>query len=301
MIHTTERFDHYKLLFVLNNWGVYSKKLNRTVETDIQQHKTTLSNFYNRSRHGSIKVGYKQVGNKGRYFACKSLSLQNIDKHIRHLIAKDYYVDIDISNAHPVILSFLCKKHGFRCDYLDIYIKDRDTLLKKLNIDRARAKKVYLALTNGGGKDYKELQTHTKHLKEYRDEMKRLHQQFATLNPKEFEAVKDKRIKSGRDYNHEASYTNHLLNQMENEILMVMYEYFGKPENTVLCFDGLMLPIEDKENYDLDACAKFVFDKIGINIDLVYKDMDDGLVLENYVKPKITTHLCISGMITKQK
>ena len=287
MIHTTERFDHYKLLFVLNNWEVYSKQLNRTEEIDIQQHKTTLSNFYNRSRHGTIKVGYKQIDGKGRYFACKSLSLQNIDKHIRHLIAKDYYVDIDISNAHPVILSFLCKKYGFRCDSLDVYIKNRDNLLKKLNIDRAKAKKVYLALTNGGGKDYKELQTHTEHLKKYRDEMKRLHDQFATQNPKQYEAVKAKRIKSGRDYNHKAAYVNHLLNEMENEILMAMYEYFGKPENVVLCFDGLMLPIEDKENYDLDACAKFVFDKIGINIDLVYKDMDDGLVLENYVKPKI--------------
>ena len=68
-----------------------------------------MTQYLNNSRFGKIKVHYKQNKSYGRFYAIKSLSLQNIPREIRHTIAKEYYVDIDIKNAHPEFLLKLCK------------------------------------------------------------------------------------------------------------------------------------------------------------------------------------------------
>ena len=69
------------------------------------------SRFY-KDNQNIIKVNYKQVHkNIGRYFAEGSLSLQSLPREIRHTIAKEFYYDIDIINAHPEILYQYCNKN----------------------------------------------------------------------------------------------------------------------------------------------------------------------------------------------
>ena len=68
--------------------------------------------------NGYVKVNYKHkkgVLNVGRYFAEGALSLQSFKKQIRHTLARDYYVDVDMVNAHPTILMQYCKRHSISC------------------------------------------------------------------------------------------------------------------------------------------------------------------------------------------
>ena len=203
-------------------------------------------------------------------------------------------------NAHPIILEWLCKKNGFECKELTNYINNRDELLKKVKFNgkytKDKAKQVYLALTNGGVKDYQEsdnikekdihdIETLNDDLTRYKNEMIRLHRLFSQLDSKGFEKVKEKRKKAKKDYNHEAGYMNTLLCDMENTLLMEMWKFFGNPKNTVLCFDGIMLK-NDKE-YDINGCQEYIVKKYNMPLfKLSVKPMTEFIDMSKYDIPK---------------
>ena len=241
--------------------------------------------YLQKSRNGRIDVIYTQSQNNqgGRHFAIGSLSLQSLKKSIRHTIANDHYLDIDIKNCHPVILQHLCHLENLNCPFLDEYVSSRDALLQETNIELNLAKDLYLALTNGGNKDYNDLELlPNRHLQGYKLEMIGIHKLFSQEHPDLLEKVKEKRRSNNKDYNHEAALTNVLLCNFENRILMTMYEFFGKPENAVLCFDGIMLP-KKSDDYDIDGCVEHVAHTLGIHIQLCTKPMDKGLPIPNEI------------------
>ena len=273
---TTETFNANKLKYIVEHFEEYKDQLRPSVfEDDAYNPLAIAKNYLDKSIDGVINVDYRQNKGVGRFCAVKSLSLQNLIREIRHTISDGYYVDIDMKNAHPVILEYLCKKEGFACDFLHTYILEREKLLKDLKIDREKGKQVYLAITNGGIGDYLSLEVKTRHLMGYRDEMLKLHKNFSLKYPEEFKKVAERRKKAGKDYNHEAGFMNVLLCDMENKILMCMYDYFEKPENCVLCFDGIML--DAKKEYDIKGCEKYIKDKLGIDIQLSFKPFDNCL------------------------
>lgn len=122
MLSKIERIDTEKLQIIINNM--------EKLQID-EQIRAILVKYLNRSVNGTVRVDYKQT-NGGRHNAVRSLSLQNLKRKVRHTIASEYYVDIDMVNAHPVILSHLCHKEGFKSKMLDDYIKNRETVLKKI-------------------------------------------------------------------------------------------------------------------------------------------------------------------------
>ena len=56
-------------------------------------------------------------------------SIQSIAKDIRGLLLRDISTDVDMKNAHPVILRYICKLHNIPCPNLSWYIENRDTVL----------------------------------------------------------------------------------------------------------------------------------------------------------------------------
>ena len=261
--------------------------------------------YLNRSRHNKCFVRYKQNGGVGRFCAMGSVSLQNLPKKIRHTISNEFYIDIDMCNAHPIILLYMCKSNNFNCKYLEYYVNNRDTLLKSLTFEGKpnmdKSKKVYLSFTNGG-KCYYGVDKPTDHLEGYIEEMKTLHTLFAGLNYEDFNNNKKKRIEVNKNDNHEASYMNKLLCDMENKILMKMYEYFHKPDNVVFCFDGLMLP-KDRD-YDIDGCTNFIRKEFNMplfklavkKMDKVYK-IPKGVVCKNK-QPSLDYYPDFKNLIT---
>jgi len=274
-----ESFDSNKLAYIINNFASFKNKLRWRKRYDEFEPVNILKKYLNRSRNGQIRVDYKQKNGKGRFFAIGSMSLQNIAREIRHTIARDYYFDIDLTNAHPVILCFLCDKYNFQCEALKEYIENREELLKQVKDDdgkvlsRDKVKQIYLSLTNGGDKDFRDITTPSKHLRKYKKEMLKLHKLFSDKFPEEFKIVSDKRIKQDKNYNNGACFMNSLMCDMENNLLMEMYNFFGKPDNAVLCFDGIML--KKGTDYDIKGCVNHLKKVFDINIDIKIKTMDE--------------------------
>jgi len=283
-----EIFNANVLNYIIHNFEQLKQQIGWEQTDETHQDPLSLAKKYiSISKNGVVRVVYRQNGGRGRFCAVGSLSLQNMPKWIRHAIAHEYYEDIDMVNAHPVILAHLCKINNFECKYLDKYvaareatlslligqdIRDDDGAITKVNADKA--KQILLAIINGGNKDFKRLIKAPAFLVSFKAEMIRIHKQFANLFNKDFEAWKGKRIINKTDFNHEASFMNTLMCDMENDILHIMLEFFNNPQMVVLCFDGLMMRKLDEGAYDLTACSAYIKSKLGIDMCLKIKKMN---------------------------
>jgi hypothetical protein len=296
MISQTETFDADKLSYIVNNFAEFKPQLRWRERYDIINPVQIMTKYLDRARvnggKATVRVDYRQRNNKGRFFAMGSMSLQSLPREIRHTIAKDYYLDADMKNAHPVILQWLCRKHELPCPALDAYIADREQYMAQVQQDgqfvgRDKAKQIYLALTNGGKRDYAEISEPSPHMIQYKAEMIVLHREFAEKYPDEFKGFHEAREAENRMFNIEAGFMNTLLCDTENTLLMAMWEYFGKPADAVFCFDGIML--KSGMDYDLKGCEELLMSKFGIDMKLSIKAMDEALDLTGRVMTPYTT------------
>lgn len=257
-----------------------------------QLKKYISSAIVNENGLGEIAIKYQQKNGRGR-FQAMGPSLQGLPREIRHTISRDLYFDIDMVNAHPVILQWMCRNQGFDSKYLDRYIKKREFYLEKLisknKISRDEAKRVYLAITNGGSGDYKSLKYKSSHLESYKEEMTGLHKKFADLNPERFQEVKAKRIKDKKNYNHEAALMNCLMLDIENDCLMVAHSRIGCKTKS-LQFDGMQIfrcphkgsSLERDPDNDCGWIEGLVSKKLGISTNWKVKPMNNHLDLSKY-------------------
>ena len=274
-IELYERFDQNKLNHLLKNKETFISQM-RVFDDDYNPF-AIASKYLDISRNGMIKTKYKQNNSFGRFYAIGSLSLQSLPREIRHTIASEHYIDIDIKNCHPVILSFLCEKRDIKCKYLNKYNKKRDKFLVEICDNKDQAKKVVLSMINGGDKDFNKIKNPPIWLNKFKKELKNIHDIFA--KDKAFEIHRNKRIENGKNYNHQASYMNILLCDFENNILQIIYKNLGSPKECVLCFDGIMI-LKDT-TYDLLQLEKAVKNELDIEISLIVKEMSEGFEIGN--------------------
>lgn len=235
------------------------------------------------TRQGVCKVNYRKARNVGRQYAVKSISMQAMTREIRHTIAREHYVDIDMKNAHPTILKWICDQNKINCPVLTSYVDDRDGFFKAN--DLGNGKKLMLAIMNGGRKDFEALETRPGPVTEFfYNEIPSIHSKVCTLHPKEYDEHVCKRVAQGITNNHEASFVNVIMCDIESKILDVMWRFWGSPKNCVLCFDGIMLPIGTTP-YDLCGAENSIFEQLGVSIKLDVKPMDEGFDLSQHVIP----------------
>ena len=73
-------------------------------------------------KNNKLKVNYKRPKySLGRVYPAKSLSLCSLRREIRHTLAHNTYIDIDVANCHPEILNQLCIHHNIKTKYLNKY------------------------------------------------------------------------------------------------------------------------------------------------------------------------------------
>ena len=282
-IELKEIFDQHKLNHIVKNENVYRGQMRLTCFEDDYNPFTIATKYLSKSNNGNITTKYKQNLSYGRFYAMGSLSLQSMPREIRHTIAKDFYNDIDIKNAHPVILAHLCDKIGVSCKWLKKYNKKRDEFLSQMSDDKEQAKTVVLSIINGGQKAAQELNNPPEWLKEFKKEIKIIHKKFST--DKAFKTHKKKRIANDIDYNHEASYMNTLLCDFENKILQTIYKALNSPKDCILCFDGIM--IRKNVEFNLESIQQAVEDKLDIEIQLTVKEMTEGFEIEHEIEQYI--------------
>jgi P4 family phage/plasmid primase-like protien len=270
--------DFDRLAHIIKNKNKYVKEMRASCSDDKYDPFLLPERYLRKSVDGRVRVQYKQVGGVGRYFAIGGLSLQSFSREIRHTIAKDHYIDIDMVNAHPTIFSHICKKYDIDSTYLDQYIKTRDEIINDLldintEHDRDYIKTMILSCLNGGTTAYDDLPNKTDWLTSYKNEMMTSHNKLCKIKDDEF--TEHKKITT-KKHNIKASFVNKLLCNFENDILKNIVDFFNvrNGESCVLCFDGLMLPKNGV--YDLAGCEVYVYQQTDIKIKLKLKEMDEG-------------------------
>jgi hypothetical protein len=189
------------------------------------------ANFEIKRVYAPSKIAYR---NEGRLFSGNSI--QGIPKNIRGFICKDNTTDIDMENAHPKILSYLCKSNDILCPNLDFYIHNREKILKSFK-NRDYGKKLFLAAVNNDKLNRKEK---NEFFNLFDKETKKI--QNNLLNLDKYKHFKSE-IPNDKKYNYNGSAINRILCLYENKILhkMINVCIFKNIEIASLMFDGLLI------------------------------------------------------------
>jgi hypothetical protein len=233
---------------------------------------------------GEFKRTYKHTLNTpleagGRLFCGDSI--QGFPKAIRGFLFGDSTTDIDMVNAHPKILSFLCHKHNIPCANLDYYIANRDEILSTFS-NRDEGKEAFLKAIN-----YDKLNKKIKNKTfiEFDKECKRIQKELVELSI--FKDIVS--CSSYRDLNFNGSAINRILCHFENKILQVALDTLAR-KNIELCalmFDGCMIYGTNYGSELIDELTNkinSVFE--GLNMRLTYKEHNNDIQLpHDFVSP----------------
>jgi hypothetical protein len=302
-----ELFDRRALQIIVDNWEAIQippeSREPWVVNGQVFSPVAIMSSYLRKAIPGHdcclVPVTYisaRDTKSGGRQFAKGAQSLQGMAREVRHTIAGKLYDDIDMVNAHPVILRQYCEKMNWPCPVLAAYVDDRDTLLAEITTgngcSRDHAKKVILALMNGGQKDYQALQVKPTWLERFQYEVACI-QATMVIDPNNAELVKSVKAKKGQAYqNVGGSVCNHVLCALENKLLMACIDFLKDQgisiDNVVLVFDGFMLPKSGKDITAafLKSMAKFVKKRTTYSISLSVKKMDECLDLTGFAPAK---------------
>jgi hypothetical protein len=273
-IKLSEQVDAVKLRYIVDHAEdfkldeiVHDKGQNIGLEAQL----TILKKYMKKVEKGRVKVTYKQKNKFGRYQANGSLSLQIISRKIRHTIAKEFYHDVDVKNAHPVMLAHYCTKNGIEHPELQSYIDNRDEYFRVLKeekgMERDAAKTLMIKIINGGdiSDDMPE------DVINFYNELIAIRERVMELEPKKVKIAEKKE----KEYNLEGTVVNYVMCDLENKVLMEMCNYFHSQglQAECLCFDGLMInkksvTLEQLEEKMLEECESYVEEQTGICIKL---------------------------------
>ena len=249
--------------------------------------------YLQKSSGGLIKVSYHQPGgrNFGRFFANGGIGLQGMAREIRHTISGEFYDDLDMVNAHPVILQHLCVKHKIIHDSLSEYIEHRekhiaDILAENSSSTREDIKKVFLSLINGGQGSYDDIKNPTRFLRQFKIEAEMILDDVAKAYPHEFQ-IRNKQHPT----NAKGSTVNAIMCEHENQILQHIMAFYKEKglitTNAVLCFDGIMIPKSDQTAGFIPECEAYILQKTKIAMRLKIKPMDEGFDLPDEIRTYI--------------
>lgn len=191
------------------------------------------------------KYRYSANKNKGRIFV-EDMGLQRIYNQFRGCLCDGLYYDLDMINAHPVILLYICRQNGIPAASLSEYNSNRDHYLQELmrddNINRDEAKRLFLTAIN---KSHETVKVNKKNIKnkfflKFDKDIHAIQEQLKT----KFPAV----VKDLMTHNYKAKdnlggcLTNDLMTAIENEVLQKVISFMTS-QNIVVdvpMFDGIM-------------------------------------------------------------
>ena len=257
-------------------------------------------------KNGLLNVKYNRgKHNIGRFYPFRSLSLGSLRREIRHTLAMDEYVDIDIVNAHPVILVQLCEANGIKCDELKKYISHRDEYLQMVAdeygvSERDKQKNLFIRLLYFGSFEAwardngvidpvataeiatltAEIQRIGKWLVERHTHLKKT---LCSTVDKDGNDIEDKGLtdEQKKERKNKGRITSFILQEHERRILECVYDYLTlqqaiPDDNAVLCFDGIMILKRFYRDEFLVEMKQYVLEKTGFDVDFVQKEMNEG-------------------------
>lgn len=161
-------------------------------------------------------------------------SIQGLPKDIRGLLLRGITTDIDMKNAHPVILKYICDKNKILCPYLTYYIRNREAVLQDFGAD---GKTAFLKAVND---DKLNRKITNDFFKNFDKECKQLQKAVTELEC--YKHIVDS-VPIVRTYNWLGSAINRILCVYENKILQKVISICNSKQIEIcsLMFDGLMM------------------------------------------------------------
>lgn len=175
------------------------------------------------------KVIYVQTNEYGRFSAKSGLGLQLFQRDVRKYISGEYTDDWDIENCHPNILEQLFMKHDITCDkFLYNYNRNRKQTIKKFGL---KDKLSFIKVINNENEPSNPVMK--ENWMKRNELIKKLLKEPCNKNLLA-------RIKKKKSSNIFGSFMAYYLQNIENNILQVMYQFCMKNNITVqsLMFDG---------------------------------------------------------------
>lgn len=213
---------------------------------------------------GSIKQTYKygKLNYEGRLYV-NGFGIQSLQNKIRNYVCNDFYNELDIKNAHPCILLYLCKKNNICCNLLKEYCSQREFILEKHNLKKID---ILICLNKDVNKSKKNNPWYNLFIEEL----------------KEIKNCLNKKIELPETSNIEnplSSSINKILLKHEGEIINKIITYI-KPKNIGFpLFDGVYY--DRSINIDLDDINKLFCDYKYIELSI----KDTKKSLENFELP----------------
>ena len=292
-IKCVETIDVKKLKLLINS-TLLKETINNPFSNKIYDNeKQQLIKYLSLFKNNKCEISYVQTKsiNCGRVFPKNGLGLFNLRKEIRHTIAKDYYVDIDIENCHPVILEQICKHNNIECKSLSKYINKREDILKETienyKVSRGDAKTLYIQLLYFGTfeswaeKNNIPLDVKpSKFITKLKSELNLIGEVIVSKNNKLSKLIEKKKDEQKiKDYNLKATVCSYFLQQYENLMLETIYSYcvsknYITNNNCVLCADGIMIP---KISYKPELLIEFqsiIKQELDFDVIFTKKEMD---------------------------
>ena len=196
----------------------------------------------------NIKYEYATGRADGRLMSKGGVTIQDMDRPVRHALCADKLCDLDLVNAHPMLYCQLLLNLKRECPQLTNYVNNREIILKSVmeqyGVSRDEAKHLMLRILYGGAAKIGKRKVNHGFVLALRGEMREHHKFISKQYPDTFQFCIDK----GRDYP-ESSCASMVLGAIENGILKVLFETATemKMEPSVLCYDGLMCRSVHKE------------------------------------------------------
>lgn len=201
-------------------------------------------------------------------------SVQSLIKAVRLFCMADTTSDLDMSNCHPKILSYICKKHEYLTPNLDYYIANRELILEQF-ADRNEGKTNFLKALNTDATNKK---VSNAFFKKFDKEMKEI-QNTITILPCYKDLVDS--VPYTKMYNINGSAINRILCSYEDKILASAIHAVNlrNIDVAVLMFDGMMLygqhPPEVLE-YIKDHVER---DFEGLGMNWTFKEQESDIII----------------------
>jgi phage/plasmid-associated DNA primase len=290
-------FNKKKMKEYANKAKLYGFMKSDEVEGEMKE---IIQNFVKleNKKAGHFETGYNQAKYKwGRIIPTKYLSLSVFWKQFRHTVCEGIYTDIDMVNAHPVILSEVCRMNDIDMPHLNKYNENckkiREEIANFHKCDKDKAKDLTISLMYGGSYDswLKEVEVKEKMplFASLENELKSIMEIIYHKNPQ----IKKDVLKSNPDkWTNEREAKRGVMSlwcqTIERHIQEGVIKYIVEKcrlelEKIVPCQDGFMIKKEYEYPEIIDDINQFVAHKYGMNIKFAIKPFDMIMEVEEGV------------------
>ena len=250
--------------------------------------------LYDHKKGGFISTFYQPKHMWGRVNPTNYLSLCIFHRPTRHAFCKDTLVDIDMINAHPMIIASVARQNGIEVPQLTKYVEEpkkyREAVSKHYSVSIDEAKKLFIRIIYGGKYTSWLRDNNIDESKTMLTEVESMEREFTQFremvyannlhilndiqqeNPEKMSAKSEDKIK-----NSVMSYWCQSIERViqEEAITHLVSKYKVRLTTVIPCQDGFMLRAGDYEESMIPDIEKHIKSKLNIDMKFKQKEFEE--------------------------